>query len=101
MLEDTLAQFIGSLAAVNAASGLLTVPLTQPAFSHYEQVVTLKEVLGSLKHRDIAAELSSVLDEKSDEVTRKANASRAIDFFYALENRALDGYSRQADTRDK
>lgn len=98
-LASALTQFADALNFTRAGNNLFSAS-NQVAFSHYEQVLTLQEALKSLQGRNIAAELSGVLDGSSTEENRKENACNVIDFFYAVENRALNHYNQQIGTRD-
>jgi hypothetical protein len=99
-LGVALRQFVDSLETTKAGNNLFGELPSQPPFSHYEQVLTLQEALESFGDGDIENELSGVLDERSDITTRKQRANKAIEFFYALENRALNHYNQQMGTRD-
>jgi hypothetical protein len=98
-LAPALAQFADALKRSRAANNLFSAS-NQATFSHYEQVLTLQEAMESLQGRNIGAELSGVLDEASSVETRKQVAARVIDFFYAVENRALNSYNEQIGARD-
>jgi len=63
---------------------------------HYEQIRTVEEVSESAETRkQIIDNLSKILDEAADPETNKDNAFSAIEFFYALERRALHHYNQQ------
>jgi|ERR1700723_1356128 len=98
-LASGLSQFATALTLNRAGNNLFSTP-NQASFSHYEQVLTLQDALKSLSGRDIAAELSGVLDDTSNIENRRKNAKSVIDFFYAVENRALNNYNQQIGMRD-
>jgi len=101
-LAAALAQFTRSVEITRAGSNLFAAAPGQPSFSHYEQVLILREAMESLREndRDVVASLSGVLDEASDIKKRKDSANKAIEFFYALENRALNNYNQQIGARE-
>lgn len=60
---------------------------------HYEQIRTVEEVAAA--PGKVIEDLSHILDETADPETTRNSAFDAIDFFYALERRALHNYNQQ------
>jgi hypothetical protein len=98
-LAPALTQFADALKLTGEKKNLFSAS-GQAAFAHYEQVLTLQEAMESLQGRNVAGELSGILDETSHIEMRKQNANKVIDFFYAVENRALNNYNQQIGARD-
>ena len=62
---------------------------------HYEQIRTVEEVSESAAAQpNIIDNLSSILDESAAIETQRDKAFSAIEFFYALERRALHHYNQ-------
>jgi hypothetical protein len=63
---------------------------------HYEQIRTVEEVTNAAAPGGkVIDDLSQILDETADPEARKNSAFDAIEFFYALERRALHNYNQQ------
>jgi hypothetical protein len=75
------------------------VPKSSP-FSNYEQLLTLEEAESDLEDQDVVGNLEKLLAPDTTQDVRRQNATEAIRFFYALENRALHHYSRQVGYRE-
>lgn len=66
-------------------------------FGDYERMRTLGEVKDSFPQHDIARQLADVLRTDLAPDERKRNAEQAIQFFCALEGRALERYTQAMD----
>jgi hypothetical protein len=64
------------------------------AFEHYEQVLMLEEVRPSKDRGALLDDLNTLLLPASHASTKKEAAYRVIEFFFAVETRALQYYAR-------
>jgi hypothetical protein len=64
------------------------------AFEHYEQVLMLEEVRPSKDRGALLADLNTLLLPANDASAKKQAAYRVIEFFFAVETRALQYYAR-------
>jgi hypothetical protein len=64
------------------------------AFEHYEQVLMLEEVRPSKDRDELLNDLDTLLLAAGDVSTKKEAAYRVIEFFFAVETRALQYYAR-------
>jgi hypothetical protein len=69
------------------------------AFEHYEQVLMLEEIRPSKDRGELINDLNALLAD-SDDLKKKEAAYRLIEFFFAVETRALQYYSRPPIARD-
>jgi hypothetical protein len=97
-LRDALRDVVESLRATTDQNNLFGAPPTESPFAHYEQTSALEEVVKTLKDKDIIQHLSHVLTATHDE--RENDIAEALQFFFALESRALHHYGRQIGARE-
>jgi len=64
------------------------------AFEHYEQVLMLEEVRPSKHRGELLNDLNTLLLPADDVSVKKEAAYRVIEFFFAVETRALQYYAR-------
>ena len=70
--------------------GHLTAP---SSFDHYDQIQVLDDVRSAIGDDQLAEKLHSVVIAGGNETERQRNIDLAIDFFSALECRALRKYN--------
>jgi|ERR1035438_6726415 hypothetical protein len=78
--------------------------LSQPthsklAFEHYEQVLMLEEIRPRKDRGELISDLNALVQPAGDDLKKKEAAYRVIEFFYAVETRALQYYSRPPFTQ--
>jgi len=98
-LRRALEDVVESLNATNDQTNLFGAPPKDSSFSHYEQVSALEEVMAALKDKDIVRHLSHLL-VVADQEEREHDINEAVEFFFALESRALHHYNRQIGARE-
>jgi len=92
-VQSTVHDVVTSLDAI-ATQGPLFEHLTAPSnFERYEQFELLAEVRSAFGDCDLKTRLSSILANEDDVVKRQENIDLAIEFFTALESRALQRYN--------
>jgi hypothetical protein len=64
------------------------------AFEHYEQVLMLEQVRPSKDRGELLNDLNTLLLPAGDVAMKKEAAYRVIEFFFAVETRALQYYAR-------
>jgi len=84
--------------AIDALSGVTGAPGTSAvrsnlAFDEYEQVLTIDEVKSKEERKEVIADLQRVANPQDSDTERKA-AMRVLEFFFAVESRALQHYDR-------
>jgi len=89
-LENALPQAIDSLQAATDSRQLKGYGLR--VVRSYDQVRTINELFPNKQDRVTMINTLKSLQEDIDPTSRKAAALRAIQFFYAIENRALRNY---------
>ena len=99
-LRLALEDVAGSLRASKDANSLFGPVPTESPFRNYEQVLILEEAEKAVHDNNIGEKLSHVLNGSPERDERRAGTASAIEFFYALENRALYHYNRQTGARD-
>jgi hypothetical protein len=83
----------GMVDSLRSASGTKVSSLrARSPFIHYEQITTLEEVKSPMNAKDIAAKLDGALKPGTDLRRQRKAAEDALDFFCALEARALLHY---------
>jgi len=91
-VQSTVIDVVTSLNAITT-QGPLFQHLTAPSnFERYEQFELLAEVQSAFHDRNLVTRLSAILTD-ADTAERKKNIDLAIDFFTALESRALQRYN--------
>ncbi len=98
-LEVTVGKVINSLNAIRPEMNLFGPIPDESAFTSYEQLMTLDEVMTDVG-QDIVNDLTNLFSGPRDETARKQSAAKALAFFYTLENRALHHYSRPVGSRE-
>jgi hypothetical protein len=99
-LQDTLNDVAESLRVSKDANSLFGPVPTASPFRNYEQVMTLAEAVKTLDDSNIEEKLVQVLTNSPNREERRRDVTEAVEFFYALENRALHHYNRQIGARD-
>lgn len=91
-VRSTVLDVVASLNAISM-QGPLFEHLTAPSnFERYEQFELLAETQSAFHDRDVKARLNAILTDTNTE-ERQNNIDLAIDFFTALESRALQRYN--------
>jgi hypothetical protein len=95
-LIESVQEAAESLRSIVDPAQFLNPPHSKLAFEHYEQVVMLEEVRPSKDRGELLNDLNSLLlPTDNDNVTNKKEAAyRVIEFFFAVETRALKYYAR-------
>jgi hypothetical protein len=88
-MEDALI----SLKALNSGAPLFASLSPSSAFENYEQIQTLQEVESAFPGVDVQAKLATVTND-NDPAQRHVGITFAIEFFSALEKRALQKFNR-------
>jgi hypothetical protein len=96
-LEVGLRQVLNSLNSVNKPTPVKTLKDRGP-FDRYENVITLNEILRVTDKKDLIEKLNSVLNSNTRQ-GRRNSALIAIQFFDALESRALYHYNHPPITK--
>jgi len=92
--RDSLEGLLHALEESRDEANLFGPMPTDSPFTRYEQVMTLKEVYEDFKDRQIPEKLSDLLGSAHQDVREP------IEFFYTLENRALQHYNSGILSRD-
>lgn len=98
-LRSTVKEVVDSLKAAREETNLFGPVPDESAFTSYEQLMTLWQVMEEADH-GIVEDLTGLFSSQESEAVRKQRAGRAIKFFYTLENRALHQYGRQIGSRE-
>ena len=94
-LESCLQDAVESLKRASGEHSIFAPLRTSLALEHYEQIRTVDEVSESAeKQKAIIDKLSNVMAQTGDSKAQKQSAYDAVDFFYALERRALHHYGQ-------
>ncbi len=88
-LQTAMADALISLRALNSGAPLYASLSPSSAFENYEQIQTLQEVRSAFPDEDVEAKLASATKEKDPQ-----GIAFAIEFFSALEKRALQKFNR-------
>jgi hypothetical protein len=99
-LQPALDDVADSLRASKDANSLFGPVPTESPFRNYEQLLILKEAVEALDDNSIGEKLPHVLTDSPERDKRRTDVAEAVEFFYALENRALYHYNRQIGARD-
>jgi hypothetical protein len=94
-LRDAIKDTADSLRALTSGAPLFSRLHDHFPYQYYEQIKTLQEVNKAMNEENLADKLSAIINA-TDAEERKPNLNLAIDFFSALENRALQRYSSSA-----
>ncbi len=92
-LDKILKNAMESLKSVGRGGNVFEASRNRLAFGHYEQVRTVEEVRGVDDREGVIAGLSAVLDQSGPPEKQQQLALEALEFFHALEGRALQHYS--------
>ena len=90
--ETAVQEAISALAAVTEGTGANAVR-SSLAFDEYEQVLTLDEIKNQQERRAVVSDLQRLAAADDREAQHEA-AMRVLEFFFAVESRALYYYSR-------
>ena len=92
-LQTAMTDALISLRALNSGAPLFASLSPSSAFENYEQIQTLQEVESAFPGEDVEAKLASATNEQ-DPTQRQQGIVFAIEFFSALEKRALQKFNR-------
>lgn len=92
-LQTAMTDALVSLRALNSGAPLFAGLSPSSAFENYEQIQTLQEVESAFPGQDVEAKLALVTNER-DPAQRQQGIAFAIEFFTALEKRALQKFNR-------
>jgi hypothetical protein len=96
-LEATLQDVLASLDAIRTGGPLFAHLTPASNFEHFGQIQTLAEVNSAFRDQQLTERLRSIMTAAPDEAERERNIDFAIDFFTALEGRALQKYNQAAN----
>jgi hypothetical protein len=96
-LAIALKDVVTSLNAISAGGPLFGHLTSSSNFEHYEQIQTLAEVRLAYADDRLAEKLQSVMTANGNVGERERSIDFAIDFFTALESRALQKYNQAAN----
>jgi hypothetical protein len=99
-LQPALNDVAESLRASNDTKNLFGPVPTESPFRNYEQILILDEAKKALNLSNIEEKLSRALTNSAERDVCRRDVSETVEFFYALENRALNHYNRQIGARD-
>jgi hypothetical protein len=99
-LQPALNDVAESLRASSDTKSLFGPVPTESPFRNYEQVLILDEAKKALNLGNIEEKLSQALTNSPERDVRRRDVTETVEFFYALENRALHHYNRQIGARD-
>lgn len=85
---------VGSLESIKDGTQLSRQTHSHLAFDHYEQVTTLDQVRTGHDREQIIDDLLVIKTAPAGQEPTRAAATRAIQFFFAVESRALQYYNR-------
>jgi len=91
-LDIAVKEAIDALGSVSGDSATSPVR-SNLAFDEYEQVLTIDEVKGQEERKEVIADLRQIASSK-DSGTQQEAAMRVLEFFFAVESRALQHYDR-------
>lgn len=94
-LQTALNDAAESLKALNSGEALFAHLKPASSYEFYEQISTLQEVQLSMKDERLPEKLEMVVNAANVD-QRRDSAELALRFFVALENRALQKFSRSA-----
>jgi len=97
-LEASLRKVLSSLENAGERTSVKALR-KRGTFGHYENVVTINEVVRGSDKSDIVEKLNRVINARSQR-QKRASAIEAVHFFDALERRALYHYSHPAVNRE-
>jgi hypothetical protein len=86
-LRASLSDLLGLLQEPTGERHLFGPIPTDSPFSRYEQLLTLREVYSDFREKHIEQKFLAVLEAPGEDIREP------IDFFYRLENRALQRYN--------
>jgi|ERR1700722_9188352 hypothetical protein len=96
-MEVLVGGVLESLSAAHDRERLFSSTQRRSLFGDYERMQTLEEVKRKFPAEDISERLQQVLRKDIDAGLRRKNAEQAIQFFCALEGRALERYTQAMD----
>ena len=99
-LQPALNDVAESLRTSNDANSLFGPVPTESPFRNYDQLMILEEAVEALNDNSIGEKLVHVLTDSPERDKRRTDVAEAVEFFYALENRALYHYNREIGARD-
>ncbi|MGO9542839.1 MAG: hypothetical protein ACLPN2_19830 [Terriglobales bacterium] len=96
-MEEVVRSVMDSLESAQDRESLFSSAQRRSLFGDHERMQTLEEVQTSFPSQDLTTELEALLRPDVAVETRKRNAEMAIQFFCALEGRALQRYTQAMD----
>jgi hypothetical protein len=96
-LDEPLKEVLASLEDAGQPTSVQSLR-QRGSFGHYENVVTIDEVVKAQDKAALIQKLSTVIKSNTEE-ERKSSALEAIGFFDALESRALYHYNHPSPTQ--
>jgi len=92
-LQKAISDAIASLNALSSGSSLFDNITNSTPYESYSQIQTLREVQSEFADEHLAEKLAASIGHV-DATTREEGVNFAINFFVALENRALRKYNQ-------
>lgn len=92
-LSRSLRDVIDSIRTVEGQRSSTARLRNHRSFGHFEQISTIDDVVRT-QGQNISKELSGVLNRKAALQDRRRNAESALEFLFAVQNRALHRYNR-------
>ena len=96
-METLVGKVLESLNASSDRERLFSSAQRRSLFGDYERMQTLEEVQRDFPTENIGDRLQELLRKDIDAELRKRSAEQAIQFFCALEGRALERYTQAMD----
>jgi hypothetical protein len=93
ILTKAISDAITSLNALKSGTFLFDNIASPSAYESYTQIQTLREVQSEISDEHLAEKLAASIED-ADPTTRDQKVDFAINFFAALENRALKKYNQ-------
>lgn len=93
-LKEAVEDVIASLNALNSGTPLFAHLSSASPFQSYEQIQTLQEVQAALSDDRLTEKLQNLISTESEGDALRESVDFAIQFFTAVENRALQKYNQ-------
>lgn len=94
LLTESVREAAESLGSIVNPAQFSQPTYSKLAFEHYEQVLMLEEIRPSKDRGELINDLNALLQPTGDDLKKKDAAYRVIEFFFAVETRALHYYTR-------
>jgi hypothetical protein len=92
-LETSVREAIDALTSVTEGTGTNVVH-SNLAFDEYEQVLTLDEIKNQEDRKTVISDLVQIAGPDNGGEAQRQAAMRVLEFFFAVESRALQYYNR-------